>query len=326
MGMTESMKMSVKEAIKAPFPWFGGKSRGAHVVWKRFGDVPNYVEPFFGSGAVLFGRPHEPGVETVNDLDGFICNLFRAIQSAPEEVARWADQPVMENDLHARHAWLKPRRAELTARLEGDPDYYDAKIAGWWVWGISCWIGGGWCSANGPWVVESGKLVKKGNGKGVTRQRPHLSDAGQGVNRELLLNEYMQKLCDRLHNVRVCCGDWTRILGQSPTIKVGVTGVFLDPPYSHKERSSTLYGVEEDISKEVAKWALAHGDDPRLLVALCGYDGEHEMPETWTVYKWKAPGGYGNRGRGRGRENAERERIWFSPHCLANERWQKNFF
>jgi site-specific DNA-adenine methylase len=39
--------------LKAPFPWFGGKSRVADIVWDRFGDVANYVEPFFGSGAVL---------------------------------------------------------------------------------------------------------------------------------------------------------------------------------------------------------------------------------------------------------------------------------
>lgn len=32
-------------SLKAPFPWFGGKSRVADVVWRRFGDVPNYVEP-----------------------------------------------------------------------------------------------------------------------------------------------------------------------------------------------------------------------------------------------------------------------------------------
>lgn len=36
-------------SVAAPFPWFGGKRRIAHVVWQRFGDVPNYVEPFAGS-------------------------------------------------------------------------------------------------------------------------------------------------------------------------------------------------------------------------------------------------------------------------------------
>ncbi len=48
------------EKLKAPFPWFGGKSRVAHLVWERFGDVGNYVEPFAGSLATLLGRPPRP--------------------------------------------------------------------------------------------------------------------------------------------------------------------------------------------------------------------------------------------------------------------------
>ena len=44
--------------MKAPFPWFGGKARIAPMVWERFGNVANYIEPFFGSGAVLLA--HRP--------------------------------------------------------------------------------------------------------------------------------------------------------------------------------------------------------------------------------------------------------------------------
>lgn len=74
------------EPLKAPFPWFGGKSRVAAEVWTRFGaDVGNYVEPFFGSGAVLLARPGGPGnIETVNDLDGYIANFWRAVRYATE--------------------------------------------------------------------------------------------------------------------------------------------------------------------------------------------------------------------------------------------------
>lgn len=55
--------------LKSPYPYFGGKSKIAAEVWKRFGNTPNYVEPFFGSGAVLLARPHKPGLELVNDVD-----------------------------------------------------------------------------------------------------------------------------------------------------------------------------------------------------------------------------------------------------------------
>jgi hypothetical protein len=45
------------EMLSAPFPWFGGKSRVADLVWSRFGaDVPNYVEPFFGFDNEFDGR------------------------------------------------------------------------------------------------------------------------------------------------------------------------------------------------------------------------------------------------------------------------------
>ena len=64
-----TLEKSQDKMLKAPFPWFGGKSRVADIVWDRFGDVANYVEPFFGSGAVLLARPHPPRIETVNDLD-----------------------------------------------------------------------------------------------------------------------------------------------------------------------------------------------------------------------------------------------------------------
>ena len=91
--------------MQAPFPYFGGKKRIAAAVWDRFGDVRNYVEPFFGSGAALLLRPQPfAGTETVNDADGMIANFWRAIAADPEAVAFHADHPVNENDLHARHS------------------------------------------------------------------------------------------------------------------------------------------------------------------------------------------------------------------------------
>jgi len=336
-------------SLPAPFPWFGGKSRVAPQVWRAFGDVTNYVEPFFGSGAVLLGRPDGwVGTETVNDLDGFVGNFWRAVQADPDAVAGYADWPVNENDQHARHLWLVRQCETLTARLCGDPDYYDAKIAGWWVWGICCWIGAGWCSGNGPWSVdESGQLVHLGSaGQGVKRKLVHLGNAGLGVNRQLVhlgrwqgvnrklvhlgdagrgndgLRTWMAALANRLRYVRVCCGDWSRVCGPTPTTKLGLTGVFLDPPYSAEaDRDGDLYREDSgEIAHAVREWAIARGNDPRMRIALCGYDGEHAMPDGWTSQVWKAHGGYGSQGNGRGRANASREVIWSSPHCVPVER------
>lgn len=47
----------------------------------------SYVEPYFGSGAVLFNKPPS-AIETVNDLDGDVVNLFCCIQQDSERLAR----------------------------------------------------------------------------------------------------------------------------------------------------------------------------------------------------------------------------------------------
>jgi DNA adenine methylase len=327
------MKQKGTKRTVAPFPWFGGKSRIAPLVWGRFGDVRNYIEPFFGSGAVLLNRPQPfEGVETINDADGLVCNFWRAVQHDPEAVAHHADWPVNENDLHARHMWLVERKDSLQARLEGNPDHYDAKTAGWWVWGMACWIGGEFCSGKGPWKIRkidgARQLVHLSDaGRGVNRQLVHLSDAGRAGSGECGLLAWMQALADRLQRVRVCCGDWTRVCGGrsgdalTHFFASGRTcAVFLDPPYADTaDRDSTIYRVESlSVAHAVRKWAIAHGDDKRLRIALCGYDGEHKMPDSWTCVGWKAQGGMSSvaRENKKGRRNAYRECVWFSPHCL----------
>jgi hypothetical protein len=313
-------------AVKPPFPYFGGKSKVAPAVWQRFGNVPNDVEPFAGSLAVLLNRPHEPKTETVNDLDCYIANFWRALQCDPDEVARWADWPVNEADLHARHNWLL-NRAEFRQQMHHDPDYYDAKIAGWWVWGICQWIGSGWCAEDYYDDNGSQKRPHLGNaGQGVHRpsqKLPHLggrsNGGGQGINRNSNgdIHAYMQSLADRLRRVRVCCGDWSRVLGDSVTHKHGLTAVFLDPPYSHDLRDNTLYGREDDCAADVRAWAIENGNNPLLRIALCGYADEHAMPDSWECYRWKTSGGYGSQGNGAGRDNANRECIWFNPACIS---------
>jgi DNA adenine methylase len=46
-----------------------------------------YLEPFFGSGAVFFNKKRSL-VETINDLDNSVVNLFKQIRDNPEALAR----------------------------------------------------------------------------------------------------------------------------------------------------------------------------------------------------------------------------------------------
>lgn len=47
----------------------------------------SYVEPFFGSGAVLFNKAPS-NIETINDLDDDVVNLFRCIKEDSEKLAK----------------------------------------------------------------------------------------------------------------------------------------------------------------------------------------------------------------------------------------------
>ena len=135
--------------IAPPFPYYGGKRRFAPRVWELAGPVDRYIEPFAGGLSILLGRP-EPitGIEIVADTNGFVCNFWRAVQSDPEQVAHYADYPTIHQDLTARHRWLIQWGAEHSAELSESTSYYDAQAAGWWVWGISNWIGPDWCISN----------------------------------------------------------------------------------------------------------------------------------------------------------------------------------
>ena len=342
--------------MQSPFVWFGGKRKVAHIVWEALGNVDHFVEPFFGSGAVLLNRPHAAKCETVNDADGLLANFWRAVSLDPEAVAHHAANPVNEADLHARHLWLVNAKPGITERLMGDPEYFDTKAAGWWVWGVNCWIGGGFCSGDGPWVSIDGVFQKGDTGKGVNRRRPHLSGTGQGVNRKLphlggtgngvnrqlpfvgnqwrgavrpiegdrkeFLRGWFCDLAARLQHVRVACGDWSRVCGPSVTRSAGgICGIFFDPPYDLDMRTA-VYANESNCARDVLAWCKANGNDPALRIVLAGYDGEHNHLEQhgWRVHAWKTSGGFGGGRGGRGDENASKERLWFSPHCVDHQR------
>ncbi len=179
--------MSGEITLKAPFPAFGGKSQVAPLAWERLGDPRNYCEPFAFSAAMLLKRPHVGAIETINDLNAFVSNFWRAIKTDPEAVAIHADWPVNETDLHARHRWLvqSADACERLQRVRDDPEYFDAKIAGWWCWGTCCWIGSGWCSDN-PAMASPGiqcRPTLKEDNK-LASNLPHLSgdgSSGRGV-------------------------------------------------------------------------------------------------------------------------------------------------
>ena len=73
--------------MRAIIKYPGAKWRLAEWIIGHFPKHRSYLEPFFGSGTVLFRKSRSP-IETVNDLDDDVVNLFDWIKRDPERLAR----------------------------------------------------------------------------------------------------------------------------------------------------------------------------------------------------------------------------------------------
>jgi len=278
------MSVAVDDSPIVPFPWFGGKSKIAPVVWELFGNADTFVEPFCGSAAVLFKRPNVHQwwnkVETINDADGHLVNTLRAIRDHSGELVELLQDPVNEADLTARHLYLTQRRSEVVDALVSDPHWCDVQQAAWWVWGISQWVGGEWCTGEGSFdggnpadgaVYRKMPMVAGSHpGRGIHRHpglRVAATDGAPPPVRSLITEQrrmLLEALADRLARVRITCGDWQRVTksAMDPARSGGFTAVFLDPPYDPMLRRGGLYaggdasgsrsGVEGQIGFDVA--------------------------------------------------------------------------
>ncbi len=75
--------MGMNTILKYP----GSKWRIADWIIEHFPAHKVYCEPFFGSGAVFFNKP-PLYIETINDIDGDVVNLFRICREYPDELAQ----------------------------------------------------------------------------------------------------------------------------------------------------------------------------------------------------------------------------------------------
>ena len=261
--------------IKAPYPYFGNKAKVAADIWQRLGKTDRYIEPFFGSGAVMLASPYwrETKKEIINDLNHFVANFWRALQAEPDAVAYHCDYPTIECDLHSRHLWLVNEGAEILKQCAYDEAFYDVKVAGWWVWGMANWIGSHFAVGTGGWTRERLKLAEDigsldladikavegeivNDGRGVNRKRPHLS-SGQGVNRKL-------PHCGR---------------GRGVNQLMPVTDESFTDELSFFPRNHGLYQYIRELSQRFIEVDVCCGDWLRILkpaVTLAGKESTHK--------------------------------------------------
>lgn len=86
----------------------GSKWSMANWIISHFPEHKVYLEPFFGSGAIFFRK--QPSVlETINDIDSNVTNLFKVIRDYPEKLAEIVN-------------WTPLSREEYYNSFDADPN------------------------------------------------------------------------------------------------------------------------------------------------------------------------------------------------------------
>ena len=183
---------------------------------------------------------------------------------------------------------------DLTSKLEADPRYYDAEIAGWTVYGMS-------------WATHARAFMNDANCK---VGRPSIIAAGAHALTRPPVHEWFQTISARIKKAVILCDDWKKSVTSAVLhgSKTDFCAVFLDPPYG-EDRRTDLYQVDsKTVYQDVLEWALNNSDD-RTRICVAGYEGEHDLLEDhgWDVVPWSST---------HGGESRHKERLWFSPSCI----------
>lgn len=258
--------------IKSPLKFPGSKWRIAEWIVQHMPPHDFYLEPFFGSGAVLFSKP-ESALETINDIDGNVVNFFRVCRDHPEELARLL---YLTPFSRAEFASIQEDAAGEPLHLTGDSIEDARRFA------VRCWQGTG------------NKLGQRVGWKHDVTQSKGLS-----CNQWTVLPERIAPVAERLRRVQIECKDAVRLIREHNSPQ---TLIYADPPYLAEVRGSSIYAHEMGSRDEHLRLLQALLDHPGPVI-LSGYENElySEALAGWTKDTITA----------RAQSNAERlEVIW----------------
>lgn len=202
-----------------------------------------YMEPYFGSGAVLFNkRPSK--IETINDMDGNVVNLFKVIRENPMKLAE-----IIEMTPWARDEYYK------SYELSGD-SLEDARR-----FLVRCWQAFGTKTCN-----------RTGWRHSAAKNAPNMP--AQWIK----VPERITATANRLKKVQIDnmpAIDLIKKYNQEETL------IYADPPYLLSTRSGKMYKHEmsEEDHVELIKTLLNH----KGSVILSGYDNDiyNELLKGW---------------------------------------------
>ena len=225
----------------------------------------SYVEPYFGSGAVLFNKPPSD-IETVNDLDCDVVNLFRCIQEDPEKLAR-----LVMTTPYSRQVYDNSYKMNLIVETTpgGDRFYKALQFL------VRCWQGHGF-RTNGH------KVGWKNDVAG--RERAY------ALRDWYRLPEWIIEIAERLRKVQIECRPAREVIKRFD--REGVF-MYLDPPYLLGTRHGKQY--KHEMSDEEHGELLKDLLQSRAEIMISGYDSEmyNEYLRDWNRVEIKSCAEYG---------------------------------
>ncbi len=236
--------------MKAIAKYPGSKWSLADWIISFFPEHHSYLEPFFGTGAVLFNKPRS-NIETVNDLDGNVVNLFECIRSDPERLAR-----AIYMTPYAREIYEKAFQDIPEEPFEKALNFY-----------IRLNMGHGF-RTNGE------KVGWKNDVQG--RERSYASQDWCN------LPEKIMQAAERLRGVQIDNRPAAELI---PRFNYKNVLIYCDPPYMLNTRHGKQYKCEmtETEHKELLELLLKH----KGSVVISGYETElyNNMLSDWSKYE-----------------------------------------
>lgn len=195
--------------MRAPFAYYGGKIGMAATIVDLLPPHRVYMEPYFGSGAVLFAKPPS-AFEIVNDLDHALVAFFRVLREQPDEL-----EHVCSLTPHAR--------VEFDSADVDEEDLDDVELARRF-----------WVRVNQSFAKTAGRAT----GWSITTARSQAVPASirSRVGR-------FAAVAERLAEVSIECCDAPGLIERLATDD---TSIYVDPPYLRSTRKGRAGRVTLD--------------------------------------------------------------------------------
>jgi DNA adenine methylase len=246
--------------MKAVLKYPGSKWRIVENLVELIPPHHTYLEPYFGSGAVFF-RKAPSDIETINDLDYDVVNLFQCIREDSEKLARL----VMATP-YSRQMYDDSFKIDLVTEmlLGGDRFHKACQFL------VRCWMGHGF-RTNGY------KVGWKNDVQG--RERMY------ALWNWYRIPEWIIEVAERLRMVQIECSPALELIQRYNYENVFM---YLDPPYLLDTRNGKQYRHEmtDDDHKKMLKEILAS----RAKIMISGYASAlyNDMLSGWTKKEFQS--------------------------------------